>query len=230
MASDRIIAYIRKQFYNVAKKYELKTVIEKTCANSLRVPFVRTICPDAKYIFIYRDGIDAAASAKKRWQAPLDIPYLLKKARFVPKYDLPGYAMKYLGNRVHRFLTKEQRLATWGPRMDGIDDLVKTYSLIEVCALQWQACVEKAWKGLQDLPKEQLFSISYEHFVRQPQQGLKEITDFAGISCTAREIEDAVLSVSAKSIGKGHGKLSPAEYERVLSHIGLTLREFGYET
>ena len=39
-----------------AKKEKLDVLVEKTCANSLRVPFVEKIVPEAKYIFIVRDG------------------------------------------------------------------------------------------------------------------------------------------------------------------------------
>ncbi len=59
-------------------------VVEKTCATSLRVEFVRAVLPDAKYVFITRDGLDAAASAMERWHAPLDLRYTAAKARFVP--------------------------------------------------------------------------------------------------------------------------------------------------
>ena len=64
-------------------------MVEKTCANSLRISFVNEVVPEAKYIFIYRDGIDSTGSAKLRWTAELDIHYILKKVRFVPMMDLP---------------------------------------------------------------------------------------------------------------------------------------------
>ena len=41
-------------------------VVEKTCANSLRVPFVETVAGPAKDVFLVRDGMDAVASALER--------------------------------------------------------------------------------------------------------------------------------------------------------------------
>ena len=90
-ASPSIRSYIQQRFTDIRKKYDADVVVEKTCANSLRVPFVDAVVPDAKYIFIYRDGIDATGSAKERWTAELDIPYILEKVKFVPKTDLPYY-------------------------------------------------------------------------------------------------------------------------------------------
>ena len=44
-ATTKVQAYVRKQFENIAKAQDLQTVVEKTCANSLRVGFVDRILP-----------------------------------------------------------------------------------------------------------------------------------------------------------------------------------------
>src|SRR5690606_11157777 len=105
LATPFVQNYIRGCFSSLQKKTGAEIVLEKTCANSLRVPFVNKVLPDARYIFIYRDGIDATGSAKQRWTAELDIPYIMQKARFVPKLDLPYYATRYLWARVYRLIS-----------------------------------------------------------------------------------------------------------------------------
>ena len=87
-ASPDVSNFIRAQFASIVRKQGLlsypegdRFIVEKTCANSLRVPFVNSVVPEAKYIFLVRDGRDVIASARKRWQAPLNIPYLLSKAK-----------------------------------------------------------------------------------------------------------------------------------------------------
>ena len=88
MATSQIRQYIRGRFHWVARRYDANVVVEKTCANSLRVPFVERVLEQPKYLFIYRDGVDVVQSAMRRWRAPLDFPYTLRKARFVPIKDL----------------------------------------------------------------------------------------------------------------------------------------------
>jgi hypothetical protein len=127
MARPGVRGYIRKQFDWVARKYKAQTVVEKTCANSLRVGFVDQVVPDAKYIFIHRDGLDAVGSAIKRWKAKLDIPYLARKARFVPASDLPFYGSLFVWNRIHRLLSKEKRLTVWGPKLDYMQELMQKH-------------------------------------------------------------------------------------------------------
>ena len=87
-ATPQVCKYIRHQFDLLAKKMGTATIVEKTCANALRLGFVDKIFPDAKYIVIQRDGLDVVGSALKRWKAPLDFKYIAKKARYVPKTDL----------------------------------------------------------------------------------------------------------------------------------------------
>ena len=90
-ARPRVRRYIRRCFDRLARRRGLAHVVEKTCANSLRVAFVDRVVPDALFVFLVRDGRDVVASARKRWKAPLDLPYLLAKARFVPLTDVPYY-------------------------------------------------------------------------------------------------------------------------------------------
>ena len=79
MADDKTAHYIRKQFQKFAAKHPGTSVVEKTCANSLRCGFIHQIFPEARFIHIMRDGRDVAASAALRWNAKLDIGYIAKK-------------------------------------------------------------------------------------------------------------------------------------------------------
>ncbi|RLD79566.1 MAG: sulfotransferase, partial [Bacteroidetes bacterium] len=95
-------------------------VVEKTCANSLRIPFLNELFPEAKYIFIYRNGYDVTASAVKRWQAPIEVKYLSKKLSFVPKSDIPFYAVKFFRNRLYQMFSNEKKQKQWGPVYKGM--------------------------------------------------------------------------------------------------------------
>jgi ATP-binding cassette subfamily B protein len=72
----------------------------------------------------------------------------LKKVRYVPFTDLPYYGVRYFWTRVYRLFSREKRLAFWGPAFEGMDAVLKAHTLNEVCALQWQQCVNKAEAGL----------------------------------------------------------------------------------
>ena len=227
-ATDSIAKYIRGSFRRIGRKYESDVVVEKTCANSLRVPFVDAILPEAKYIFIYRDGIDATGSAVERWTADLDIKYILDKARFVPVIDLPYYALRYLWARIYRLFSREKRLAFWGPIIENMDDIVASRTLNEISVLQWQSCVEEAERALAVMPAGKFIRVRYEDFVCQPSRELGKILAFIGVNADEHAVASAVKDVTASSIGKGRSKLGLAEVEELESLVKSTLRRLDY--
>jgi len=228
LATPRVKNYIRRAFATAATKNKANWLVEKTCANSLRVDFVDSIIPEAKYIFLVRDGRDVVASAMKRWKAELDIPYLLKKVRYVPVGDLPYYGMRYLGNRIARLISRDKKLAFWGPAYEGMDDILKLYSLQEVCALQWVHSVLRSADTLEELPPERVHCVGYESFVSQPDKEFKEIVSFLGADVSTETVAALVGNISRKSVGKWQTDLDVETLNNILPHLSTTLEQFGY--
>ena len=144
LATPRVINFIRWQFEKLAKNQKVEHIVEKTCANSLRVDFVDRVFPDAKYIFLTRDGIDVVASTIKRWKAKLDLTNVLKKARYVPGLDIPYYASRYIYNRGFRLFSVDKKLSFWGPKLDNMKNIMRENTLEEVCAMQWKESILRA--------------------------------------------------------------------------------------
>ena len=228
MADAATTRFIRKQFARLQKKHPGKTIVEKTCANSLRCGFVHQIFPAARFVHIIRDGRDVAASAALRWNASLDIPYLLKKARFVPWSDLPYYATRYLGARFYRTFSGKARLSTWGPRFKGMESALVNYELPVGCALQWQACVTAASNQLQQIDAGQVLTLRYEEFTTNPVAGLQDLFEFAGVKPDAQEIELLASQVTDRSVGKWKSQLSQPQQQKISELVGPLLQELGY--
>lgn len=227
-ATARVQFHMQKQFDWVAKRYQVSTVVEKTCANSLRIPFVNKTIPNAKYIFIRRDGLDVVGSAITRWKAELDIPYLARKTRFVPFTDLPYYGGRYIWNHAYRFFSREKRLAFWGPQLANMNELLTSHPLDEICALQWEACINKAADALTALPQERWLEVTYENFVTNPNQELSRILDLLQLEVPPQQQQHALTGVLASSLGKGRANLDTASLARLTRLIGKTLIRFGY--
>lgn len=228
LARSTVQRYIRHQFDWVGQRYDAQVVVEKTCANSLRVPFVDAVVPKARYVFIRRDGLDAVGSAMGRWKAPLEIPYLARKARFVPVTDLPWYAARYFGSRLYRLVSQEGRVGLWGPQIDDMDELLTRYPLDEVCALQWQRCVESARGAFEAMHHDRWIEVGYEDFVRSPEAELGRVLDFLGIEVAPGIRSEAVNEVCPDSIGKGRAALSAESIDRIEGRVHDTLVRYGY--
>jgi hypothetical protein len=228
-ATPAVAHYIRGKFDALRKSLDLDVVVEKTCANSLRVPFVDRVIPDARYVYIYRDGIDATGSAKLRWTAELDLPYLARKVRYVPPTDLPYYGLRYFGNRIHRAFSPDKRLAFWGPKLADMEQILLAHTLNEVCALQWQRCVENAERAFGTMAAERVLRVRYEDFVRQPMENLRRVLEFVGVGASDEQLRAATRKVSGSSVGKGRQALGAEEVGRLDALVGSTLRRLGYD-
>lgn len=232
MATDRVKKYIQKQFDKMVTSSSTSHLVEKTCANSLRVNFVNEVFPDAKFIHIVRDGRDVVESAKKRWTASLEPGYISQKVKFVPKSDLPYYGFRYFTNRIYKLFSKEKRLASWGPDFKELDDVLnQDYTLEEVCAFQWKASVDRASESFKSIPDSQIYTVYYEKLTANPARYIKEICDFLNIEYTDQMITEITEDISNSSVGKGQKKLEENQLlEKVNNIIESTMEKHGYGT
>jgi hypothetical protein len=227
LATDRVRQYVRGRFDSVAGSNRLDIVVEKTCANSLRVGFVDRIVPDARYIFLVRHGMDAVVSAAQRWRSKLDLLYTLKKARFVPLGDVPRYAALFAANRLFRLYSRDRRVAHWGPHLDNMQELLSRFSLEEVCALQWRECVERAAGALANVGEDRVLRARYESVVDDPREFLAQVADFLGIAERSGEASRYEW-ISPGRIGAGRDSLAPDARTAVGRIIAGTLERHGY--
>jgi hypothetical protein len=228
-ARPEVIRFIRKRFEALSARNGVSRVLDKTCSNALRLDFVHTVFPEAYIIHLLRDGRAVAESARRRWQARPELSYYLDKIRWVHLSDAlyygPGYLRFHLTNR--RLFSK--RPTTWGPRFSGIDELVLERSLIEVCGLQWKACVQAAEAALKRLPPDRVITVRYEDLVSDPEAGLQRI--FLRVRLTfAPACQDFVAEkIHQGNVKKWRERLSTEDLRLLLPLIQSELLHHGYE-
>lgn len=223
-ARPEVVAYIRRAFDRQRRRAGGDTVVEKTCATTLRVAFASRVVPEARFVVIVRDGRDVTPSAMRRWTAGLDVRYLARKARFVPVGDLPYYALRYARSRVARRRDPQGRLSTWGPRFEGLDAAVRERPLAEVCALQWSRCVETADAQLAAaVDPAAVHRLRYEDLVADPRHEVDRLAGFLGASAPAD-----LPAIRSGGVGAGPATLAADELAAVQDVAGATLSRLGY--
>lgn len=202
-------------------------VIEKTVGNTMRVPSVASVLPDAMYIHLIRDGVDVIESTRRQWTAPADLRYLLGKARHFPPRLAPRYGVKYLRSIAGRHRRDDGRIGTWGPRYPGIDEDLKVGPLLAVCARQWRWAVVQARTDLARL-KLPVVEVRYEQFVTEPEAELERLTRFAGLPSDPLRLRSAAGQVVATRLGVGRGALTHDELDVVDTEAGELLSALSY--
>ncbi|MET4130193.1 sulfotransferase [Roseovarius sp. MBR-6] len=228
-ARDDVRRFVRGAFRNIWKAQgRPDIVIEKTCANSLRVPFVAAVLPEAKFIYIVRDGVAVVASARKRWRGELEVrglPYFLAKARYAPLSDLPFYAGSVLARRISIRLGLKEHMGVWGPRFADMGRFA--HEPVEaLCARQWQACIDSSDAAFATMAEDRLFTLSYEALTADPLAMLDRLTGFLGMEASAEARSAAAGKIRRGGAGKRPSDLP--DMDRVMEILDAPMRRHGY--
>jgi len=187
-------------------------LLEKTPKNCLRIPFLRALFPDARFVFLRRDGRATISSLIEGWQAGGRYEsYRLPDPLHIAGHEGQGWC----------FLLPPgwRRLAH--------------ASLEEICAAQWLASTEAVLTALDTLRAERrVYELAYEQLVARPRESLAPLLEFLGIPfepaiLAGREQLRLVNVVSAPESEKWRRR-NGAAIERILPRIAAAQRALGY--
>jgi hypothetical protein len=204
-------ARIKRSFFLVTGKG--KHLIDKTPRNALRIPFVESLFPDARYIFLQRDGRDNVNSLINAWRTPRYRTYPLPEPHSIPGVDPKWW----------KFVLY--------PRWQ--DDSVGPLEV--VCAKQWVACNAAALESSHVVGLDRWVELRYEQFVADPTEETKRITQFLGLDLepsvkdTAAAARTTPLNVVTPPEQGKWRRENPEEIEAILPLIEKTMIAMEYD-
>lgn len=146
-----------------AAKGKAIRLLEKTPENCLRLPFLQALFPDARLIFLHRNGPANIYSLMEGWQQP----HLFPGYQVPIPVTIPG-----------------QTRGRWAfTLIPGWRELVDR-PLAEVCAWQWVRCNEAVLDYLARPGALPALRVSYEDLVLKPDETLIVIAEFLGLPPT----------------------------------------------
>ncbi|MBN2147361.1 MAG: sulfotransferase [Anaerolineales bacterium] len=141
-------------------------LLEKTPENCLRLPFLLGLFPDARVIYLTRDGRPNIHSLMEGW----------RQKRIFAGYQVPEKAD---GSRQITIPGDER--GRWAfTLIPGWQELTGS-PLEEVCAWQWVRCNEAVLAHRRLASEVPYLTIRYEEMVGTPQRIFREVADFVGI-------------------------------------------------
>ena len=134
----------------VPKPGQQVRLLEKTPKNILRVPFIKAIFPDAKFIFLYREPRENIASIIDAWLSN----------RWITYKSLPGRALP------------------WSLLLPPGWQAVSGRAIEEVAAFQWCRAHEVLLDDFSDIPANSVTSVSYQQLLINPQTAIERLLEF----------------------------------------------------
>lgn len=128
-------------------------LIEKTPKNALRVPFLKQVFPDARFIFLWRQPSENIGSLIEAWRT----------GGWVTYRELEGWA------------------GPWSMLLPPGWQSLRGAPLASVAAWQWQCTNETALDDLSNLPCEDWTSVAYHELVADPAGTIRRLCSFAGV-------------------------------------------------
>ncbi len=162
-ATREIAAELRARFIAAARDRDGRRappgsdnvrLLEKTPKNALRIPFLRSVFPDARFLYLWREPGESLASLIEGWQSE----------QFLTYPDLPDWS----GPKWSYLLVPGWRTLAGLP-------------LPEIVAAQWRITQERLLADMAGIPPDAIRALSYADFLADPEQCLRAICDFAGV-------------------------------------------------
>lgn len=222
-AKPKFKKFIRNFFKKKAKNSPF--LIEKTVGNTLRIPFLLEVFPEAKFIILYRDGRDVIESVVRQWGTAPDNSYLFKKLMSIPVLEVLPFLFKYgvdtLKIKLKLATTKKY---VWGVRhKDFQNDLAKD-SVVDFCTKQWMSCAQAILDHKGKIKAENKIEVRYENLVTTPKDEFLKIASFLGLN----EGDFDYSSIKPTNIGKSKTKFPKDVYSKINNTIKPTLDKLGY--
>jgi Sulfotransferase family len=227
-ATATVNAYIRKRFLNHQIYHGNRRVMEKTPGNVLRVPYVRTIFPEATYLHITRNPFSYISSMEFKWQRTKTLQGIRRSLGDVPIMQLPYYARHLAVDMVRKKVLRQRYVSIYGPRYRGIDDDLKSMSRLKVIARQWAIGNRMARENLARMGRGRVFSFRYEDLMKAPRDYFSMIYDHCGL-----KYDESMLAAAEKVVDPNRQskwlRLGKQQIKSVMPELEAEMNQYGYQ-
>lgn len=139
-------------------------LVEKTPKNSLRIPFLAGVFPDARFLYLHRDPRQTLSSMLEAWRSQ----------RFVTYAQLPGWRYPNVPGWSATLSWSLALAPGWREWMD--------LPLADLVARQWSSIVDTLLADLATLDPARVAVTRYGALLADPQAEIERVCAFAGLS------------------------------------------------
>lgn len=196
-------------------------VLDKTCINVMRVPYLHKLFPQATFVFIQRDGRDNISSMMDGWRI----------GRSDGRFELS----QFFGPFPDPVAINGGEFKEWSFFLAPGWRQYNHASLEEVCAFQWLSANRMALEAKKNIPATQWIHMRYEDIFEHPVEMFRAVFTKLGIPFTPA-MQIRCKNLQPTSVVSGTPKQqkwkehNPEAVDRILPMIAPLMQELGYET
>lgn len=196
-------------------------VLDKTCINVMRIPYLHALFPKAKFVFIQRDGRDNISSMMDGW----------RMGRTDGRFELS----QFFGAFPEPVAINGGEFREWAFFLAPGWQAYNEASLEDVCAFQWISANRMAMDAKAAIPPGQWIHLRYEDIFERPVEMFRDAFERLELPFTA-ELQARCADLQPTSVVKGRPmqqkwrEHNPQAIERILPTIAPLMRELGYDT
>jgi hypothetical protein len=184
----------------LAKRLNRHAVVERSGASLVLVPTLRQLFPDARFVFMYRDGVDSALSMTHH--SPFRHQAIITEALRLT--GLPAGTPLSIIEAV----APEEFEGVLAPPFDALRFKLFPIPLTTFGAIwAWQTRVGAA--ALDAAPLDTLFMLKYEKLLADPKTELTALANFIGITAGPDWLEAASAHIEPSRAGGATARLDP---------------------
>jgi Sulfotransferase family len=195
-------------------------ILDKTCINVMRIPYLHALFPQARFVYIQRDGRDNISSMMDGWHM----------GRTDGRFELS----QFFGPFPEPVAINGGEFREWAfflpPGWQGYNSA----SLAEVCAFQWISANRLALDAMRSIPTAQWIHLRYEDVFERPVEMFRDA--FARLELPfGTEMAARCANLQPTSVVKGRPKQqkwrehNPEAIESILPMIRAMQLELGYD-
>jgi hypothetical protein len=190
--------------------------LDKTPRNSLQVPYLHRLFPDAWFVFLVRDGRATVSSLLGGWR---DTSGMFPGRRPPIPLSIDGY-----DGETWKFVVPP-----------GWQRYASGHTLAEVCAFQWVASTEALLAAKGSVPPSRWVEVRYERLVAAPSDEVPtlmaslQLPPDPEVADHARTLDRNITKAVSAPRPEKWREENPDEIAQVMPLIAPTMRRLGYD-
>jgi len=225
-AREKVVRHIRHNFARRVLASGRRRLAEKTPSNGLRVAFIDRVFPDCKFIHIIRNGVEAALATHSLSETYATGMHFTARRRLFERLAEvgPTGAPYYVGEMLRRAAPAPLRRVlgpnVWGPRIPGIEQMIRELDPLDVSCLQWRMCVELACRDGRKLPPDRYLELRLEEL---GQDSIRRVMRFCNLGEQDPVMEKLGRGYNREQAARRLADADPAQLDRVHRWVDPTM-------